>query len=120
MTADKNKGTGLLKPLDADESIEINIEVKNGEIISAAFSCSPDAYLTACAEALCAVIQYKPVTDLFQMNANAVIYNVENDLPRAKLYCASMAVTAAKRAAADWCKKNDVEVPRTENGCSCY
>lgn len=120
MADEKNTGRGLVKPLDADEEAAVTIAVSAGEITDASFSCSPDEYLTACAETLCAVIKEKPVTDIFQMNANAVFYNIETDLPRNKLYCASMVVTAAKRAAADWCKKNGIEVPRTEDGCSCY
>lgn len=120
MNEDKNIGTGLLKPLDADESVEITVTVTDGEITGASFICSADEYLTACAETLCKVIKDKPVCDLFQMNANAVFYNTDFDLPRNRLYCASMVVTAAKRAAADWCRKNVIEVPRTEDGCNCY
>ena len=120
MDNDKNTGIGLIKPLDADESAEISLAVSDGVIVSATFTCTPDIYLTACAETLCKVIKDKPAADIFQMNANAVYYNIETDLPRGKLYCASMVVTAAKRAAADWCKKNGIEVPRTEDGCSCY
>ena len=114
-----NIGSGRLQPLDTDESIEINITVQNGSIVSADFLCSEKPFLTACAKAVCAVITEKPARELFQMNANAVYYNLETELPRNKLYCASMAVTAAKRAAADWCKKNGIEVPHTD-GCSCY
>ena len=119
MTEDKNTGMGQLKPLDADESMEITIKVSCGIISSAAFECTDDEYLTACAGAVCDVITGRPAEDVFQMNANAVYYNIETDLPRSKLYCASMAVTAAKRAAADWCAKNGIEVPHTD-GCSCY
>ena len=120
MNEDKNTGTGLIKPLDADESVEITVTVTDGEITDASFTCSEDVYLTACAETLCRVIKDKPAADIFQMNANAVFYNIDCDLPRNRLYCASMVVTAAKRAAADWCRKNGIEVPRTEDGCSCY
>ena len=54
-----------------------------------------------------------------QMNANAVIYNTENSLPRLKLYCAAMAVTAAKKAVDDFAKKNDIEID-FDGVCSCF
>ncbi len=120
MTDDKNTGFGTVSPLDTDEKAGISITVENGLVSSAEYDCSPDTYIKQCAEALCGVITGMPALDLFQMNANAVYYNLEKELPRNKLYCASMAVTAAKRAAADWCRKNGIDVPHPENGCSCY
>lgn len=114
-----NTGVGQLSPLDAEQSITVRITVADGVITGADYECTEDEYLIACARAICAVITDKPAADLFQMNANAVYYNIDTDLPRDRLYCASMAVTAAKRAASDWCCKNGVEVPHT-GGCSCY
>ena len=44
------------------------------------------------------------------MNNNVIYYNMEEDLVREELYLASVCVLAAKRAAADWCRKNGVPV----------
>lgn len=119
MDSDFNTGAGRAAPLDVDESVEISIRAENGVVVSADFCCTDGEFLTLCAKTLCAVIIDKPVINLFQMNANAVFYNTDRCLPRDRLYCAYMAVTAAKRAAADWCKKNGVPVLPGQDGCSC-
>ena len=119
MNSFADTGTGEISPLDTDLRVEITLRVRGTEVCEAEFNCSDDIHLNACAKALCGVILEKPVVDLFQMNANAVYYNLEEDLPRDKLFCASMAVTAAKRAAADYCKKNGIPYEHPD-GCSCY
>lgn len=116
--SDINKGTGRLAPHDVPEFIEITLTVENGEITNAEFSCTDDAYMTDCAKAVCGVVLEKPVADIMQMNGNAVIWNTECDLPRDKLYLASMAVMATKRAAADWAGKNGIGLPG-DDSCHC-
>lgn len=116
--SDNNKGTGRIAPLDVSEFIEITITVENGEITDAEFTCTDDPFVQDCARAAAWVIKEKPVADIMQMNGNAVFYNTECDLPRNKLYLASMAVLAVKRAAADYARKNGIELPGDDT-CHC-
>ena len=118
MTTKTNTGVGKMHPLDAAEFAEITITVDGEGLVSEAdYICSGDPETTAAAEALCRLLPGKPAADLFQMNNNAVYYNLETDLPRDRLYCASIAVTAAKLAAADYCKKNGI--PFDPGDCHC-
>ncbi|MBQ7638339.1 MAG: hypothetical protein IJS90_05535 [Clostridia bacterium] len=114
---DKNTGVGAMKPADAQEWARFTIEVKNGVIESASYECADNATLINCAETLKGIITEKDVTDLFQMNNNAIYYNIEPELKRDELYLASVCVLAAKRAAADWCKKNGAPLP--DDDCCC-
>ena len=68
---------------------------------------------------MCRVIAEHEATDLFQMNNNAVYYNAEPALALEELYKASIAVLAAKRAAADWCRKNGRALPEQDGCCGC-
>ena len=115
----KNTGSGVVKPLDADERIAITITAPDGEITDASYTCEGGDAARRCAAAVCRVIVGHGVTELFQMNNNAVYYNVEPQLGLHELYHASVAVLAAKRAAADWCRKNGVGIPAAEDGCAC-
>lgn len=112
-----NVGVGRVQPADAPEFAEITLTVQGGLVAGAAFTCSPQPVLTACAEALCRSIQGFPAADLFQMNNNVIYYNMERELKREELYLASVCVLAAKRAAADWCRKNGV--PFKSDCCDC-
>ena len=116
---DNNIGTGKVSPVDAEEFIEVTVFVEGDFIEKAQYTCSGTPEIEDCAKTVCAVITDKPFRDIMQMNANAVIYNTENDLPRLKLYCAAMAVTAAKKAVADFAKKNDIEID-FDGVCSCF
>lgn len=114
---DKNTGRGRLSPFDTPEFIEITVSVENGLISGAEFTCTDDEYVRCCASAVCSVMLEKPFADCMQMNGNAVIYNTEKDLPRDKLYLASMAVMAAKLAVSDYAKKNGI--PLEGGVCHC-
>lgn len=114
---DKNTGRGRLSPYDTTEFIEITVRVENGLIAGAEFTCTEDEYVKDCANAVCNVILEKPFADCMQMNGNAVFYNTGKDLPRDKLYLASMAVMAVKRAVADYADKNGI--PLEGGVCHC-
>ncbi len=114
-----NTGKGRIAPQDAEEFIEITVEVTDGEICAAAFICSEDATLTDCAETICRMIKHHTPEDIMQVTNNVVFYNTQTEIPRAKLYMAAMAVMAAKRAVADWGRKNGIKY-ENHNGCSCY
>ena len=114
---DKTTGFGRVKPADAPEYAEITLRVENGLVANASFACTEDETLRACAETLCRSIVGFPAADLFQMNNNVIYFNLEEELPREKLYLASVCVLAAKRAAADWCRKNGV--PFDADCCDC-
>lgn len=111
--------TGEMRPLDAAEYAAITLTAAaNGEIASASYDCPDDPLLRECCEALCGVLADKPIRDVLQMNNNAVYYNMENDLPRDRLYLASIAVQAAKKAALAYLK--DTGIPYDGEGvCDC-
>ncbi len=111
---DLNTGFGRMQPKDSPDWAEITLAVKDGNVQSAAFACSENKTLRACAETLCRAVTGFPAADLLQMNNNVIYYNMEGELPREELYLASVCVLAAKRAAADWCRKNGVPF---ESGC---
>ncbi len=101
--------TGMARPLDAEEYAAITLTAAaNGEITAAAYDCSDDPLLRECCAALCGVLVDKPIGDVLQMNNNAVYYNVERDLPRDRLYLATIAVQAAKKAALAYLKDNGI------------
>ena len=111
--------TGEMRPLDAKEWAAITLTAAaNGEIAAADFDCADDPLLRECCEALCGVLVDKPVYDVMQMNNNAVYYNVERDLPRNRLYLASIAVQAAKKAALAYLNANGVPY-EGEGLCDC-
>ena len=112
-------GVGRLQPLDTDEYVEITLYEKDGCVAKADFTFGGDEATGRCAEAVCRAIAEHGITELFQMNNNVVYYNTEPALAVHELYKACIAVRAAKRAAADWCKKNGVPVPAQPDGCSC-
>jgi len=118
MEVNKDIGVGLMKPADADESVKYTVKVENFFITEASFECTENSpVLENCAETLRNMILEKDVRDLFQMTNNVIYYNIEPDLKRDELYLASICVLAAKRAAADWCRKNGVEFE--EGSCNC-
>lgn len=112
---DKNTGFGSFHPLDAKEYAEVTIFAENG-ITTHAESESNDNTVSKCADALCRLIVGFPVADILQMNNNAVYYNIGEKLPLDSLFCATIAVNAAKKAAIDYMKKNGIEIP---NGAVC-
>ena len=107
-------GFGRMQPADTKEFAEITVTVKNGNIARAEFSCSENETLRMCAETMCAAVTGFPAPDLLQMNNNVIYFNMDRALPREELYLASVCVLAAKRAAADWMRKNGMPV---EDGC---
>ena len=111
--------TGRMQPLDAEEFAEISLTVApGGDIAAASYDCPDDPLLRECCEALCGVLADKPIRDVLQMNNNAVYYNMESDLPRDRLYLASIAVQAAKKAALAYLK--DKGIPYDGEGvCDC-
>ena len=111
--------TGEMRPLDAKEWAAITLTAAaNGEIAAASFDCADDPLLRECCEALCGVLADKPIYDVMQMNNNAVYYNMEHDLPRDRLYLASIAVQAAKKAALAYLKANGIDYDG-EGLCDC-
>ena len=116
---DLHIGKGFLKPLDADEYVGITICEKDGCVERAAYTAGGGETVARCAETVCSVITGHGIVELFQMNNKAVYYNIEPELTLHELYKATIAVTAAKRAAADWCRKNGVAIPEQPDGCGC-
>ena len=111
--------TGETRPLDAKEWAAITLTAAaNGDIATAAFDCSDDPLLRECCAALCGVLADKPIFDVMQMNNNAVYYNMESDLPHDRLYLASIAVQAAKKAALAYLNANGVPY-EGEGLCDC-
>ena len=116
-TSDLSVGFGRVKPVDAPEFCEITLKAENALVAEAQFCCSENETLRACAETLCRAVTGFPAADILQINNNVIYYNLEEDLPREKMYLASVCVLAAKRAAADWCRKNGV--PFDAGCCDC-
>ena len=116
---DLHTGTGSVRPLDTDAFMEITVLEKNGAVTAARFRCADDPVLRRCGETLCRLLPDRPVTDLFYMSNNAVYYNSEPALRLNELFNATVAVLAAKRAAADWCRKNGVRIPPDADVCGC-
>ena len=114
---DKNTGFGSFHPLDAREYAEVTIFAENG-ITTHAESESNDDTVLKCADALCRLIVGFPVADILQMNNNAVYYNIDETLPLDRLFCATTAVNAVKKAAVDYMNKNSIPVPE-EYICKC-
>ena len=111
--------TGEMRPLDAEEYAAITLTAAaNGEIGAACYECSDDPLLRECCAALCGVLVDKPVRDVLQMNNNAVYDNMEHDLPRDRLYLASIAVQAAKKAALAYLNGNGIPYDG-EGLCDC-
>lgn len=113
----KNIGFGSFHPADAEQYAEITIEVKNKITEKADFT-SNDETVAKCAKAICRLIVGFPAEDILQMNNKAVYYNIEEDLPLDRLFCATIAVNAAKKAAMDYMKKNGIAIP-SDTLCSC-
>lgn len=114
-----NTGIGKIAPGDTEEFIEITVKFTNGEVTEATFSCSEDKVLIDCGETICRMIKYHSAEDIIQVTNNVVFYNTKNEIPREKLYLGAMAVMAAKKAVADWGRKNGMEFS-SHGGCSCY
>ena len=114
-----NTGTGRIAPGDTDEFIEVTVVFTNDEVTEASFICSEDEVLRDCGETICRMIKYHTAEDIMQTTNNVVFYNTTNDIPREKLYLGAMAVMAAKRAVADWGRKNG-KTYENHTGCSCY
>ena len=115
----KHTGVGRVQPQDAAAFMEITVAEESGEIARADCRCSEDETLARCGKTLCGLLPGHAVTDVFLTDNNVIYYNIDPPLTRQELWMASMAVLAAKRAAADWCKKNGVPVPADETGCAC-
>lgn len=114
-----DKGTGGMHPQDTPEYVDITVTVKGEFIEKAEFSCYDDDLLTECAKTVCEVITDKPYADIFQMNNNAVYYNIPCDLPRNKLYLATIAVMAAKKAVKNYAENNNITLALPDDGCTC-
>ncbi len=112
-------GIGRISPEDTEEFIEITVKFSEGEVSEATFTCSEDEVLEDCGETVCRMIKYHTAEDIMQVTNNVVFYNTKNEIPRAKLYLGAMAVMAAKRAVADWGRKNEIKY-ENRTGCSCY
>ena len=116
---EKHIGRGEARPLDADEWIGITLYERDGTVAHADFTFGGPDTVRRCAETVCGVITGHAVGELFQMNNKAIYYNIEPALAVNELYRATIAVTAAKRAAADWCKKNGEAIPAQPGDCGC-
>lgn len=108
-----------MHPQDAVEFVDITVTVENAVITDAVFVCHEDELLRHCARTVCEVIKGRPAADVMQMNNNAVYYNVPVDLPRDKLYYATVAVMAAKKAVKDHAVKNGIPLDLPADGCTC-
>lgn len=118
MSENKNIGVGLMKPLDAEEQAKITITVGDDFLVTdARFETQGNEVMERCARVLCEQLLEKDVRDFFQMTNNVIYYNIEPDLTMRELYLATIAVMAAKRAAADYCKKNNI--PFDAGSCHC-
>lgn len=117
LTESKNTGFGSFHPVDAEQYAEITVEVRDGITVKADFATN-DATVKKCAEALCELITGFPTEDILQMNNNAVYFNIDEKLPRESLFCATIAVNAAKKAAIDYMKKNNIAIPESAV-CDC-
>ena len=113
------KGTGRMQPKDAEEAAEITVTVEDGVITGAEFLCAGDDLFFECVRTVCEVIKDKPYNDVMQMNNNAVYYNTVNELPRDRLYLASIAVMTAKKAVKDCAVKNGLPIDVPDDGCNC-
>lgn len=116
MMKNKKIGIGKSAPLDTDETVVITLTVdENGIITACGCSVEGSVYLDDCARTLCDVLPDKPVMDVLQMTNMAIVYNMENDLPPQHFYCSHMATVAAKNAAKDYLRKNDI--PFEDDSC---
>ena len=89
-----------------EEKITLSVAVAaDGKILAAVADVTGDGLFKECAETVCRVIEGVDIREVPLMGANAVIYNTESEIPRGRLYCASAATLAAKKAAADWAKQ---------------
>ena len=113
----KNIGFGSFHPADAEEYAEITITVKD-KITEKADYDSNDETVKKCAAAICRLIAGFPAEDILQMNNKAVYYNIDEELPLDRLFCATIAVNAAKKAAMDYMRKNGIEIP-SDAVCAC-
>ena len=114
-----NTGTGRIAPEDTEEFIEITVHFEGDEVTAAEYTCSKDETIEDCAETVCRMIKYHTAEDIMQVTNNVVFYNTKNEIPRSKLYLGAMAVMAAKRAVADWGRKNGRNFS-SHGSCSCY
>ena len=117
LPSDLSTGFGRVKPADIPEFCEITLTVENALVSGADCRCSENETLRACAETLCWAVIGFPAADLLQINNNVIYYNMEKELALEELHLASVCVLAAKRAAADWCRKNGV--PFDSGCCDC-
>ena len=108
-----------MHPQDTEEYVDMTVTVKDKLIYSAEFECYDDELLRECAKTVCEVILEKPFEDVFQMNNKAVYYNIPCDLPRNKLYLATIAVMAAKKAVKNYAENNNIELHLPDDGCTC-
>ena len=105
----KNLGIGKSVPLDTNETVVVTLVVgEDGIITSCGYSVEGCAYLDDCARTLCDVLPEKPVIDVLQMTNMAIVYNMQTELPPMYFYCSHMATVAAKNAAKDYLRKNDI------------
>ncbi len=115
----KNLGIGKSAPLDTEETVVITLTVgEDGLITACGCAVEGSAYLEECADTLCRVLPEKPVKDVLQMTNMAIVYNMENELPTHFFYCSHMATVAAKNAAKDYLRKNDIPFDDTDC-CNC-
>ncbi len=112
-------GTGRIAPQDTEEFIEITVKFSDGEVTEAEFICSEDETLRDCGATVCRMIKFHTAEDIMQVTNNVVFYNTANEIPRSKLYLGAMAVMAAKKAVADWGRKNGIKY-ENHTGCSCF
>ncbi len=109
-TNEKYVGTGVMKPVDADARVKITVTADESlTVTDAVFEATGGGRLADCASVLCEQVKGRDVRDFFQMNNNVIYYNIEPDLTLSELWQASVAVLAAKRAAAEICRKNGIE-----------
>lgn len=112
-------GKGKFHPKDTEEFAVITIEVDDeGMTVQADFETN-DETVGKCAEALCGLLCGFPAVDILQINNKAVYYNIDFELPLDRLFCATIAVNAAKTAAVDYMKKKNIPMPK-DALCKCF
>ncbi len=112
-------GRGEFHPKDTKEYAIIILRVDNDGITTDADCETNDETVKKCAKALCELLRGFPAVDILQINNNAVYYNIDFKLPLDKLFCATIAVNAAKAAAVDYMKRMGIPVPK-DTLCACF
>ena len=104
---DLTTGSGAAAAEDGTGSVRITITVEGGLIKLASHQAQGDSYCGICAKAAAELLPNKAPADILGMRNDFAVYFIDN-MPGEKLWCSALAVTACKRAAADFMRKNGI------------